>query len=179
MNKLSEIRSTIDIMMEKTKGLAMSPEERESIRREAMLKKAKGYKLKLLENPSAAQDVLSSLRQEIPDDRNLIEAFLWKVLVEGLPASEEILKYLDVMEAIAPDNSSILRDLRTAFKSGVKDRISDKKKIIQKEKKKLAVQGISGSAVVPKLPKDIGDDDNNFSAVLEKFKAELLYESPA
>ena len=151
----------------------MSPEERETVHREEMLKKAKGYKLKLVDNPATVEDTLSSLNQEKPEDKRLIQLFLWKILVEELPANEDILKYLDIMEAIEPGKSSILKEIRTEFKSGVKDRISDKKKILQKEKKRLATLGISGTAVIAKIPKDAGDE-YSFTAVLEKFKTDLL-----
>jgi hypothetical protein len=174
---LSGIRSTIDIMMERTRGMALSSEERESLRREDMLKKAKGYKLKLLENLSVWDEVLSSLAQEPPADRALVESFLWRILVEELPSNEEILKYLDVLEAIAPGKSSTLKEMRTAFKSGAKDRISDRKKLVHKEKKRLAALGISGTAVMPKIPPD-ADAGDDFSAVLEKFKSQLLEASP-
>ncbi len=135
MNKLTEIPSTIDLIMAKTKGMSMSPEERESLHREEMLKKAKGYKLKLVDNPATAEDTLSSLNQEKPEDKLLIQRFLWTILVEELPTNEDILKYLDIMEAIEPDKSSILKEVRSAFKSGVKDRISDKKRSSRKKKR--------------------------------------------
>lgn len=177
MNTLSEIRSTIDLIMEKTNGMALSSEERESIRREDMLKKAKGLKLKLLEDPSTAEEALSSLGEDSPEDRALVQSFVWRILVEELPPSEEILKYLDLMETIAPGKSSTLKEMRAAFKSGVKDRIADKKKVIHKEKKRLAALGISGTAVMPKIPQD-ADGGDDFSVVLEKFKAKLLEAPP-
>lgn len=173
VSTLSEIRSTIDLIMERTKGMALSPEERESIRRQDMLKKARGFKLKLLEDPSTAEEALSSLGEESPEDRALVESSLWKLLVEELPSNDEILKYLDLMEKIAPNEAPTLKEIRAAFKSGVKDRISEKKKVVHKEKKRLASLGISGTAVMPKIPQDV-DAGDDFSVVLEKFKAELL-----
>jgi hypothetical protein len=175
---LSEIPSTIDLIMQKTKGMSMSPEERESFHKEEMFKKAKGYRLKLLQNPSNAEETLSLLAQEPPEDRGLIDSFLWRILVEELPANQEILKYLDIMEMIAPGKLPILKEVRSAFKSGVKDRISDRKKILQKEQKRLAALGISGTAVVPKISKDT-EDEGNFAAALDKFKADLCPPSPS
>ncbi len=47
---MAEIKSTLDLIMEKTKGLTLSPEEKEKIHREEWLKKAKGWIQKFLDD---------------------------------------------------------------------------------------------------------------------------------
>ena len=54
---MSEIRSTIDIMMERTRGMSLSEEEKESLRKEELGKRAKGFRIKLLDAASEADDI--------------------------------------------------------------------------------------------------------------------------
>ena len=157
--------------MERTKGMSLSAEEREEIHREEMLKKAKGYKLKLLHDIAIRDEALIALNQESDSDKNLILQNLWSLLIDDLPRNEEILNYTEVMELIAPHKAPILKELRAAFKSEVKDTFSDKKKIVHKERKRLAALGISGSAVVPKIVTKAEGDD--FVSVIEEFREKL------
>ena len=66
-----------------------------------------------------------------------------------------------------------LHELRTSFKSRLKARGEDRKKVLAREKKKLAAAGISGSAVVPKISKGLGAEQG-FEEELGRFKRELL-----
>ena len=46
---MAEIKSTLELIMEKTKDLRMSEEEREALKREEVIKKAKKQRLRLHE----------------------------------------------------------------------------------------------------------------------------------
>lgn len=157
--------------MARTKGMSLSAEEREDIRREEMLKKAKGYKLKLLDDIAIRDEALAALNQEPESDRKLIRRNLWNLLVEDLRRKEEVLKYTEVMELLAPHKAPILKEFRAAFRSEMKDSLSDKKKIVHKERKRLSALGISGSAVVPKIGTKAEEDD--FVSVIEEFREKL------
>jgi hypothetical protein len=151
---LAEIRSTIDLMMERTRGMALSSDERERLRKEDLRKRAKGFKIKLLQNPSAIEDVLSPLDENTPEDRKLLQDFIWQEMVESLPLDREILQHLDLMEKLpqSKPKGAILREIRSRYKTLLKDQAEERHKILAREKKKLAAFGISGSAVVPKIP---------------------------
>jgi len=47
---MGEIKRTLDLIMEKTKNLTMSPEEKEEIRRQEWLKKTRGWIQKFLDD---------------------------------------------------------------------------------------------------------------------------------
>lgn len=173
---MGEIRSTIDIMMERTRGMTLSSREREEFRRDEFVKRAKGIRLKLLEEAERFDDVLSALDSEPPDDRDFLQEVLWQIMIEMLPTTgEELLRSLAVMEKLPQGQSKgrILREIHSCFKNAVKRQAEDRKRVVAKEKKKLAALGISGSAVVPKIPSQQGWDDE-FRTDLAKLKNALL-----
>ncbi|MGO9121508.1 MAG: hypothetical protein ACLQPD_28350 [Desulfomonilaceae bacterium] len=176
---MGEIRSTIDLMMERTKGMTLSVEEQDRLKREKLGKQAKGYRMKLLEFPEGAEQILETIMEEPAEDRELLRHLIWIEMVENLPADGEILKYLELMERLpqAGSKRSIMDELRGAFKTGLKHQVPDRKKMVQREKKKLATLGISGSAVIPKIPQN-PPPDLEFISILQRCKKELLNLQP-
>ena len=64
---MAEIKSTMDLIMERTKGLTLSPKEKEEIHREEWLKKAKGWIQKFLDGWVEMDKVKTELfSQEAP-----------------------------------------------------------------------------------------------------------------
>ncbi len=173
--EMGEIRSTIDLMMERTRGMTLSAEEQEHLRKERLGKIAKGYRMKLLELPEGADQILEAIENESPEDRELLRELIWAEMVENLPADADILKYLELMEKLPQAESKrlIIGELRGKFKSSLKHQVPDRKKIVLREKKKLAAAGISGSAVVPRIPKT-PEPDPEFISALQRCRRELL-----
>jgi hypothetical protein len=161
--------------MNKTRGMSLSQEEKEHLRTEELRKRANGFKIRLLDDPSRADEILAALDNEPERNRLVLHSFLWNTMLETLPADDEILKYLHLMEMLPAGKANIakLRDLRASFKSWLKTRGADRKKVLAREKKKLAAAGISGSAVVPKIPKG-SSEERGFEQELGKLKKELL-----
>jgi hypothetical protein len=143
-------------MMERTRGMSLSAEERADLRQEDLRKRARGLKLKLVQDPDRAEEILSPLSQEPVEDRRTLEAYLWELMIEELPTDAKALKYLDLMEKLpgAQARTQALQRLRDAFREVTKSDVMDKKKILTRERKRLAALGISGSAVLPKIPKE-------------------------
>jgi hypothetical protein len=172
---LGEIRSTIDLMMERTRGMSLSAEEKKTLHRQDLAKRAGGFVMRLLDNPSGSDEILAPLRDESQEDRDLLESLIWNMLTERLSADHDLPKYLDVMGKLkqAETKDPLLKELRSAFHAALKHQSETRKKSATREKKKLAAFGISGSAVVPKLPREdeFGED---FAVVLNKFKEGLL-----
>ncbi|MGB6063562.1 MAG: hypothetical protein WBG50_02070 [Desulfomonilaceae bacterium] len=172
---MGEIRSTLDLIMDKTRGMSLSHEEKESLRAEELRKRANGFRIRLLDDPSRADEILSGLNNESENDRQLLHSLLWNAMVEAMPADEAVLQYLHVMEMLPAGTvkNEILHELRSSFKSWLKTRGTDRQKALTREKKKLAAAGISGNAVVPKIPKGSGVE-HGFEQELERFKRQLL-----
>jgi hypothetical protein len=161
--------------MERTRGMKLSTDERDDLKKEEFGKRAKGYRLKLLGDPTKVDEMLSNLGEESPEDRKLLETLIWKEMVENLPANQEILAHLDLMQHLPQSRTKghALGELRSLFKGGMKTSAEDRKKLVTREKKKLAAMGISGTAVIPKIPKDMEPSQELLSTVA-KWQTQLL-----
>jgi hypothetical protein len=170
---LTEILSTIDIMMERTRGMLLSDEEKKRLRNEQLQKKAKGYALKFLEPSGSSQAALSSLNGEPQEDRFLLEKLVWKEIVAGISTEADMNTLFERFEEwpFANSKKSEIESFRTTFKNQVKNKNKDKKSILEREKKKLADAGISGSAVVPKFSKEM--ETAGLTELIEQFRNTL------
>lgn len=171
---MSEIRSTIDLMMERTKGMTLSDEEKEEQQREELRKRARGLRTKLIESDIPVDEIMDALNKEPDDQRGKLEAFLWEEMIDVLPRDKAALKYLDLMERLpqSKSKSNVLDAMKSSLRASLKARSKDVKKRAAQERKKLASFGISGTAVTPKL--DAEALGNSLTPEqLEGFKREL------
>ena len=167
--------------MERTSGMALSEDEKETFRKEEFQKKAKGLKLKLLEDPSRSDQILSEAQEESEANQRLLESLLWEQLINEMAPDKPLLQYLDLLEKLphAGGLQEIFQEARDSFKAASKTSAKDKKKALARERKRLAAFGISGSAVVPKLPSSDSDASGNLAATVEAYKTRLLKEAPS
>lgn len=172
---VSEIRSTIDIMMERTRGMILSDQERRELRREELTKRAKGFRMKFLEAPSRLEEILTAIDTEAEPDREMLYELFWVEMVKNIPEDNNILPYLGLLERLpqARHKERILQKMKGAVKQYTKQKGSHRKVIAAQERKRLAAVGISGNAVVPKLPTPTMEL-SRFVGELELLKQELL-----
>ncbi|MEW6188230.1 MAG: hypothetical protein AB1585_21130 [Thermodesulfobacteriota bacterium] len=143
---MAEIKSTLDLIMEKTKGLSMTPREKEALRQEEWLKKARGLIQKFLDGWMD----LDKVKEEI-------------LLKETPPEWEGLIKK-EVLAGLAPETDNgkrleLLRDLLQIPAEPYLKVFEDFNRRMEQEKQRqetllrqgLAAQGISGSAVQPNL----------------------------
>ncbi|MDQ7782359.1 MAG: hypothetical protein RDU20_05760 [Desulfomonilaceae bacterium] len=177
---MGEILSTMDLIMERTRGMALSDEEKEDLRKEDFRKRARGLRVKLMEDPAGCDQILRSVQEESEEDRALLGAYLWEELVREMPSGARGVKHLDLLAKMpqAEPTKPILREAREAFKNAAKAGSKDTKKILLRETKKLASWGISGSAVMPKLPAG-SDATGDLARTVEQYKKRLLEKVPA
>jgi hypothetical protein len=155
--------------------MSLSQEEKASLHTEELRKRANGFKIRLLDDPARADEILATLDNERESDRQLLHSLIWNTMVETLPSDDGLLSYIPIMEKLPAGRAkaATLHELRASFKSWLKTRGDDRKKVIARERKKLASAGISGSAVVPKIPKGPGAEQG-FEHELERLRRELL-----
>jgi hypothetical protein len=161
-------------MMERTSGMRLSEEEKHRIKREELEKKARGYALKLIDPNGLNQSTLSILDQDSPEERSILEPLVWKNIVQGISSEDDIRVVFDRFDDWPFFNSkrNKIEKLRTKFKDQGKNKNKDKKSLLDREKRKLADAGISGSAVVPKFSKNM--ESAAMAELIEEFKKTLL-----
>jgi hypothetical protein len=146
---MAEIKSTLDLIMEKTKGLTMSPQEKEEIRREEWLKKAKGLIQKFLDDRVDMDKVKSELlSKEYPSEWG---EFLKVELINGLEPEGGNEKRLQLINELLKIPSEPFIKILKDFDQKV---LQEKAGQMDHLKKQLSVQGISGPAVIPNVDRD-------------------------
>lgn len=146
---MGEIKSTLDLIMEKTKNLSMSPEEKEEIRRQDWLKKARGWIQKFLDDLVDLDRVKGELlNKEHPSGW---EKILKKELIDGLePESDNEKRFQLMKELLGISPKGFIKILE-----GHHQRLDLKRnKRMAFIKSQLSNQGISGTAVIPNLEGD-------------------------
>ncbi len=171
---MSEIRSTIDIMMERTRGMGLSEAEKEQISRDSLVKKAKGYALKIHDYKDSTDKIIENLMGESADELDELKKLVWNNLVSKIQNDQNLNSFLDVLEklGLAPDRKPVFEKYCSLLKDAQKDKSKDRKFLIDREKRKLADSGISGTAVVPKIPMD--SEEQGVNRLLENLKSELF-----
>jgi hypothetical protein len=171
---VGEIKSTIDLMMERTRGMSLTKEEKDKLHREDLEKRAKGYCLRLLSEESAGTGIIESLSEIPAGDRDFLLKKMWDNLVKEMPAGQETLKYLEVLEMLpqASTLGSVLHDFRSALNAALKNTGKDLKSVINQERKKLAAHGISGTAVIPKVSRET-ELERSVSGIVDEYRSRL------
>jgi hypothetical protein len=140
---MGEIRSTLDIIMEKTKGLTMSEEERRAFKEQEMEGKVKGLIQKFLDGGLDMVKLKMEMTVLAETNEDMVRMMIRK---ESIPRIE-----------IGVNNEPILRILEetTGLVKDFEGRLEQEKGVREKELiKSLKKKGLSGSAVLPNLGAD-------------------------
>ena len=150
---MGEIKSTMDIIMEKTKGLSMSEEEKAEYRRQELSGKLRGLIQKFLDGIldldklNAEVDLLSNCPRDIID-KAFIEASIPHIELGDM--NEPIYR---ILEGIVGMNTRPVLDIEAAYL----ERLEREKKVFETSlKEKIKGKEILGSAVIPNLKADPG-----------------------
>ncbi|MGC8605824.1 MAG: hypothetical protein ACP5VS_19335 [Desulfomonilaceae bacterium] len=170
---MSEIRSTIDIMMERTRGMLMSDEDKERLKNEELQKKAKGYALKLMDPGGPNPAALSKLYEESPENLSILEKYVLKEIVDLVSTESDLALFFDRFEnwPFASSKKREIEEFLATYQNRSKNKNKDKKIILEHAKKKLADSGILGSAVVPKFSKNL--ESSSLTDLLQQFSKML------
>ena len=144
---MAEIKSTIDLIMERTKTLSASPEEREAFHRQEREKRIRALVQRLLDDSLSVDDVKGELEKEKKNGR-AIEAMehLKRALAGHVdPESDNDRLFRLIRELVGTPEEKLRADLLT----GREECESWKNSVMQSLRKDLEAKGIAGSAVLP------------------------------
>ncbi len=146
---MAEIKSTLDLIMEKTKGLTLSPKEKEEIQHEEWLKKAKGWVQKFLDGWVEMDKVKSELfSKEAPTGWKKI---LQREIIGPMDPEEDPEKRLQLISELLEVPLGPFLKIMKGFNQKVE---REKIRLSDQSIKRLSDQRISGSAVLPNLDRD-------------------------
>ena len=171
---MGEIKSTLDLVMEKTKHLTLSQKEREEQKQIEVSKRLKGllqkYRDNLLRKELLGQE-LEGLRKTY--DLNVNE-MLSHIILDGLKLGNNNQSLLELLSAICGLDVSGLEELFREFQKTID--IATKKRTDEIRATLAKKHLISGSAVVPNLENDsewlaaVQEINSKFDQILSREK---------
>ncbi|MBW2145479.1 MAG: hypothetical protein JRI22_00510 [Deltaproteobacteria bacterium] len=142
---MSEVKSTIDLIMEKTRGMKLTAEEKDQNRKEKIKREVRLLVLPYLRGEAS----LGRLRESLSDE-TLMSAV--EVLGEALQIEEDNSRALEGLRALCGKEkgmASMLEDIRTVLEEYEAHRSQVRTRLESEMLQELARWGISGPAVQP------------------------------
>ena len=148
---MAEIKSAVELAMEKTKGMHLSREEKEKIKEEELHSKAQSLVNRFLEEDFRPGGVEKELARYTPDEREHVEKLIFRSLCEAIQLDRINDLLFQRIEAFQKESKNAIDKIRELIEDY---RRRQEKEYRQAEKvllKKWERQGISGSAVQPRI----------------------------
>jgi hypothetical protein len=165
---MAEIKSTLDIIMEKAKRFTVTEEEKQGFKRQELEGKIKGLVQKAVDGILDYRKFQVEVAALQTREKDLVDQVLKKELVTRLELEENSQEFLKMLEYVAGSASSGVREVLADFeKKGEKQKEIRRKTLLESLMKK----GISGSAVLPNL-----DADPEWARVRSEMRRQLQEE---
>ena len=148
---MAEIKSAVELAMERTKGLRLSREEKEKIKEEEIHSKAIGWVNRYLEVDFHLREVEKELAKVDPSQRPHLERLFIQNLVEAMNLDRDNDLILQGLEALRPATAwtaKKIKDLIQKYQDRKKDEFQKAEADLRAKLERL---GIGGSAVHPRV----------------------------
>jgi len=166
---MAEIKSTLEIIMEKTKGLTMTDEEKREFKRKEMAGKVKGLFQKFLDNNIDLDRFKIEAAAVGEGHEDMFRRVSMQETIERLEPEGDNKPILEILEITTGIDTGPIRKILTDFECKLeKERAAHERGL----RKRLKKKGISGSAVIPNLEADSKWHDH-VSKQKEKFRKEV------
>jgi len=148
---MAEIKSTLDLVLERTKNLAMTAEERERFQRREREENLRGWILKFFNGLSDLKSLKKEADRIGKGHEEEVRHFLKEQAIERIDPAGDNRKIYQILEKIL----GIKKDPYLAASRSFQSRISSEQpEFLKRARLRLAEQGVSGSAVDPDLSRD-------------------------
>ncbi len=148
---MGEIRSTLDIIMEKAKGVQVTDEDRAAFMRREVEGKIRGLLQRYLDGV-VNEERLQSEIEALGDDRHEVAMeSLRRECLERMVLDGDNRALLDILAHVAVFDTEPVEGLLLQYRQDREKKRADRESVLREQ---LKNQGISGSAVVPNLKAD-------------------------
>jgi len=148
---MAEIKSTLDIIMEKAKKFSVTEEERQGFKRQELEGKIKGLVQKTLDGVMGSEKLQVELAALQTKEKDLVDQILKEEVVTRLEVGANSEALLKILENAAGPASPAVRKVFADFERKAEEEKEIRRKALVENFKK---KGISGSAVLPNLDAD-------------------------
>jgi hypothetical protein len=150
---VAEIKSTLDLVMEKTRDLSLSSQEKQRLAQQELERRLLGLVGRYLDQLIPLNRVTEEM-EAMPDTQKELAVRLVKThLITRFDLDQDNSSILTALEEIAGMDTTSLMSIQKEYRSEKKE---TEKKIADNCLAGLRDRGIAGSAVVPNLGKDPG-----------------------
>ena len=172
---MGEIKSTLDIIMEKTKGLTMTDEEKEAFQKSEMEGKVRGFLQKYLDGLMDIDAITERVVQFGEKQESIAKEALKKECLHRMDPEADNSPLLEVLEHVAGEETQSFHKILSEFHGNLDKKKRDMEKELMRRLKK---EGISGSAVIPNFQAD-PEWKGFMSKMKEAFRKEVEGVMPA
>jgi hypothetical protein len=148
---MAEIKSTLDIIMEKAKKLTVSEEEKVAFKRKELEGKIRGLVLKYLESFIDLDRLKAELTPLQEEEKEMVREILKEDVLSRIQLGQNNDPLLNMLSNTIGMNIASIKELLNQFEKRMDREKESRKKILEEELRK---RGISGSAVIPNLDAD-------------------------
>ena len=148
---MGEIRSTLDIIMEKTKGLTMTEEEKVAYKQKELVGKVRGLIQKYLDKPLSEDRLQVEVTALGEKDQDEIKQVIIDETIPKIALGEDNEPVLTILESATGLDTTPIKEILTDFEGRLEQERNVRKKTMMD---RLEERGISGSAVIPNIAAD-------------------------
>jgi len=182
VKQMAEIKSTLELAMERAKKIEVSPEEKEKLKRGEYASKAKGILNRYLNGDLNIKGLIKELASYDGNARDTILGTLLFGLVDAIDISIDNKRSLEAIDILKQNRVKPTLDrINKLCKDFDEEKGSRYKKTEKEIRKRLDGMGISGTAVQPVVDYDerwhhtlATSLSSEYEARLAKLKGELL-----
>jgi uncharacterized membrane-anchored protein YjiN (DUF445 family) len=177
---MAEIKSTLELAMERTQKITISEEEREEFRRKEILQKAMSLFHRYVEGHTPLNEILKEIERMEGKTGSIVKEFLIVQWIDALSLNDGNERLLKGIESLKDQGISEvthqLRDLLSQYQRK-KEKVEQEVKVQSVEA--LRKEGIYGTAVEPHIEgdplweKELVQLDHAYKMKLEEIKKEL------
>jgi hypothetical protein len=166
---MGEIKSTLDIIMEKTKGLSMSAEEKAAFQKEETEGRVRGLLQKYIDGVFDPDRLKAELEGLGKTRQTMAMAFVRTACLERIEPGFDSSRLLDLLQDLAGLDPTPIYNVLSKYDDEV---LRNRKKRSKELLKRLKKSGISGSAVIPHIEAD-AEWEKYMLEAKEEFQARL------
>lgn len=151
---MAEIKSTLDIVMEKTKNMTQTDDDRASQKRKDRKNQAKSLMLKIVDGMLVLERLDDQIKEVAGEDAPAVRAALYEILLENVAIDHDNSVLIEAINILSPDSDDIIEKIGAVLQeynhglSGLMDSFGDR------AREALHKKGISGPAIQPKVESD-------------------------
>jgi hypothetical protein len=149
---MGEVKSTLELVMERTKKFSISEKEKEEIKQKEMIQKATSLFHRYLEGYVSLNEILKEIERMGERGATMVKAFLLSQWINALSLEADEERILKGIESLKQQNiDEIKQKLHQLLSQYQGEKEKARKKVKIQLAEVLGREGIYGSAVEPKL----------------------------